>query len=432
MTDKAQGKLPKAQGKLPLEDTLSYWKAHVSVHDVLASELSYSLIYDNIHPDRVSDALATVGLTSLPNRFFLVQVDDYQNYVSKLRPTQEYFQKTALMNIVRKCMRVMAIRGFVANLIGQDNFICYLCCDAWEGPGINEHLYSAAKEFKRCVRSKSPYTISICISGQCDHLSRYSKMYPRMNLALSKTYFTGKEVSILLEEQGEEAASAKVSADLNGCYLELLVSISRRNREHFEQVLQTMITALLESYTAPQRVRLEMIRLMQRVGEYCIRCGVPEKRMLAYNEAAMNRILACRFIADTRNCFQEYYEQAAQALEECGMDTEYSFKAPVEEYIAEHYHETIQLGDIARIMGFSEGHFARTFRKRFDMTFVQYLTDYRIEQSKKLLTETHISIEQIAYRVGINSYSYFCTCFKRSCGISPGSYRGNTLSQRQK
>lgn len=419
-------------GKLQLENALSYWKAHVSVHDVLASELSYSLIFDNIHPDKVAQALATVGLNALPNRFFLVQVDDYQNYVSKLRPTQEFFQKTALMNLVRDCMKNLSLQGFVANLIGQENFICYLCCEEWEGAGINERLYAAAEEFKRSVRTKSPYTISVCISRRCDHLLQFSAMYPRMNLALSKTYFTGKEVSILLEESGEVTEGTKARADFSECYLELLVSISRHSREHFEQVLQKMITALLESYSAPQRVRLEMIRLMQRVGEYCIRCGVPENRMLAYNENAMNGILDCRFIADTVNCWREYYEQVAGALEECSTDTEYSFKAPVEEYIAEHYHETIQLGDMAKIMGFSEGHFARIFRKRFGMTFVQYLTEYRIEQSKKLLAETSISIEQIAYRVGMNSYSYFCTCFKRTCGMSPGSYRSGSHTQRQK
>lgn len=53
-----------------LEDVLSYWKGHLSVHDVLASELAYSLIFDNVRPDRVAEAMSTVGLSELPNRFF--------------------------------------------------------------------------------------------------------------------------------------------------------------------------------------------------------------------------------------------------------------------------------------------------------------------------------------------------------------------------
>ena len=87
--------------------------------------------------------------------------------------------------------------------------------------------------------------------------------------------------------------------------------------------------------------------------------------------------------------------------------------------------ENIRLGTLSSLIGFSEGHFTRVFREEFGMTFVQYLTACRIDHSKELLAQTSIPIEQIAYRVGINSYSYFCTCFKRLCSISPGEYRKN-------
>lgn len=423
--------LDKSKGKLPLEEELCYWKAYNSVHDVLASELSYSLIYDNIHPNKIGDALATVGLTALPNRFFLIQVDDYQNYASKLRLTQEFFQKTSLIHMIRECMRDMGLCGFTANMIGQDNITCFLCCNERENAHINQYLLSVAEEFKKRIRARSPYTISVCISQRCVRMVQYSRMYPRMNLALSKTYFTGKEVNLLLEDIPQEDG-AEARTDLNEHYPELLGAISRHNREHFEQALQKIMRSLLESQTMPQRARLELIRLIQRLGEYCIHCGVPEKKILACNETAMSHILACSFIADTRICFREYYEQVAQALEEYSTDEEYSFKAPVEEYIAEHYHDTVRLGDLAEMLGFSEGHFARIFRKHFGMTFVQYLTEYRIQRSKQLLAETHVPIEQIAYRVGINSYSYFCTCFKRVCGMSPGAYRNDPSVLRQK
>ena len=42
---------------------MDYWKNYITIHHVMACELSYSLIYDNIRPDKLTDALATVGLT---------------------------------------------------------------------------------------------------------------------------------------------------------------------------------------------------------------------------------------------------------------------------------------------------------------------------------------------------------------------------------
>lgn len=407
--------------------SLDYWKDYVTLYHVLACELSYSLIYNNIRPDKVKDALATVGLYTLPNRFILIQVDDYFNCSSKMHITQEFFQKTAVINLLRECMDRMGLKGFMANLVGLDKLICFLCCPEWEGPDVNEHLLEVAEILKKDTRTRSSYTISVCISQQCRRLLQYSQMYPRMDLALSKSYFTGKEFSILLENVKMEEAQEEV--DLNEFYPELLAAFARCNREQLEQVLQEMVRVLLEGQTRPQKARMEMIRLMQRLGDYCVQGGVPESLMQRCSDRAMSGILSCSFLADTRLCFLEFYEEMTRALEEHGKDREYSFKIPVSEYIDSHYMEHIKLGSLANIMGFSEGHFARMFRKDFGMTFVRYLTQFRIERSMELLSDTCVPIEQIAYRVGLNSYSYFCTCFKRSCGMSPGAFRGGTAKE---
>lgn len=406
---------------------LDYWKNYITIHHVLACELSYSLIYDNIRPDKLSDALATVNLKQLPNRFFLIQVDDYYNYSSKMRITQEFFQKTSLIKILREQMESMELTGFMANLVGQDNLICFLCCPEQEGPGINEYLLRIAEEFKRVIRERSAYTISLCVSCRCDRLNQFSQMFPQMSLALGKSYFSGKECSILLEAAGPELAAERVEMNLNEFYPKLLAAFARRDQTLLDEVLQEIMRAMLESQTRPQRAKVEMTRMVQRIGEYCVRCGIPEGWVRQCCDRVMTQILSCAFVADTRGCFKDFYADVSNALEEYGGGEHDSFRAPVAEYIAAHYMESIRLGDLAGIMGFSEGHFARVFRREFKQTFVQYLTEYRIQRSKELLADTRIPVDQIACRVGLNSYSYFCTCFKRSCGMSPGAYRASAV-----
>ena len=60
---------------------------------------------------------------------------------------------------------------------------------------------------------------------------------------------------------------------------------------------------------------------------------------------------------------------------------------------------------LAVVLGFSSGHCARLFRKSFGVTFVDYITSYRIERAKELLLQSHLSIEQIAYRGNACVYS---------------------------
>ena len=201
----------------------------------------------------------------------------------------------------------------------------------------------------------------------------------------------------------------------------------RRNLEQFERSVQCIIQSILETQKNPQKshqkVRLELIRLIQRAEELCISCGVPAGRMRICDDAVINRVLMSNYVADAMLAFREYFTEITAALEDCGSNKDVEFSAPVSEYVAEHYREDIHLKDIAQIMGFSEGYFARSFRRRFGMSFVDYLTQYRIDRGKRLLEQTEMPIEQVAYRVGYNNYSYFCTCFKKRCGVSPGAYR---------
>ena len=408
---------------------LDYWKDYITMHNVLACELSYSLIYNNIRPEKVKEALATVSLHTLPNRFFLIQVDDYYNYSSKMQITQEFYQKTLLINLLRERMQELGLKGFMANLVGIDKLICFLCCEEEEKTDIRSYLSNIAESFKEAVRSRSDYTISICISQRCNRIWQYSQMQPNMNLALNKSYFSGKEFSIFLADVEQNSPAKETS--LNQFYPELIAAFSRSSTSRMECVLQSVMQVLLEGQLKPEEAKMELIHLLHKISDYGVRCGIPKQQMKECSNTAAAQILSCSFIADTRKYFMEFFYSFTHSLNEANASTDYLFKVPVREYIETHYMENIRLGTLSSLIGFSEGHFTRVFREEFGMTFVQYLTACRIDHSKELLAQTSIPIEQIAYRVGINSYSYFCTCFKRLCNISPGEYRKSHTQKYQ-
>lgn len=404
-----------------IEKQLSYYKKYLTARDALSSELAYSFIYNNVHPGKVREALQTVDLQTLPNRFFLIQVDDYQNYAHKLEVTQEFYQKTELIHCLRETLEAQKIAGFAANLVGEEQVICFICCKEQEKEEMSRYLLELTGTFQKMVRQKTPFTISVCISGYCEHLSYYSKIYPNMKAALEESYFAGKECGILLDTRKEKEDKDKEDVTAKVCYPELLAAVARRNWNQYDKGIQKMIALLSQSKVHPQKASLELVRILQKMEEYCLHCGVPKERLKPLEEG--NRILSCRFIADAGAYLRECFDPIVQALEEFGDEIEYSFQYPVSVYVEEYFAEDLRLEDVAQVLGFSVGHFARTFRRYFNMTFVQYLTRFRLEKSRELLTETHIAIEQIAYRTGFNSYSYFCTSFKKSYGMSPGQYR---------
>jgi len=68
-------------------------------------------------------------------------------------------------------------------------------------------------------------------------------------------------------------------------------------------------------------------------------------------------------------------------------------------------------------------HFWRAFRAEMGVTYARYLRNLRVEEGKRLLASTSLSVEEIARQVGYEAPEAFCRAFKQGVGVSPSQYR---------
>ncbi|BAD74267.1 two-component response regulator (plasmid) [Geobacillus kaustophilus HTA426] len=92
-------------------------------------------------------------------------------------------------------------------------------------------------------------------------------------------------------------------------------------------------------------------------------------------------------------------------------------------YIQDNYHLPLTLNEVASMVYLSQSHFSRLFKSATGMTFVEYLTQVRIQKSKYLLKMSSLPIDVIAHKTGFSNASYFATTFKRLEGKTPTEYR---------
>lgn len=98
-------------------------------------------------------------------------------------------------------------------------------------------------------------------------------------------------------------------------------------------------------------------------------------------------------------------------------------------FIDSHFHEAINLDDIADEARFSKFHFIRLFSTIYGKTPHQYLTQVRIEQSQRLL-ETGLPIAEVCFSVGFDSISSFSGLFKKLTGKTPAMYQQQQLKRQ--
>ena len=92
-------------------------------------------------------------------------------------------------------------------------------------------------------------------------------------------------------------------------------------------------------------------------------------------------------------------------------------------YIHENYDHKILLEEIAEAASVSSRECIRCFQDCIHKTPFDYVQYYRIRQAEKLLTETDLSVTEIAYATGFSGSAYFGKVFKNLTGKTPGNYR---------
>ncbi|MGI6743723.1 MAG: helix-turn-helix transcriptional regulator [Eubacteriales bacterium] len=92
-------------------------------------------------------------------------------------------------------------------------------------------------------------------------------------------------------------------------------------------------------------------------------------------------------------------------------------------YIAANYMHPITLKDTADHIYISSSYLSRIFRSEMGVRFSEYLTKYRIDKSKLLLTDPELTVSDVASLVGYTDQSYFNKVFKRMIGVSPKKWR---------
>lgn len=95
----------------------------------------------------------------------------------------------------------------------------------------------------------------------------------------------------------------------------------------------------------------------------------------------------------------------------------------VQEWLQDHYTESVQIAALARRFQLSSRSLNRRFKQAANTTPLQYLQDLRIAQAKELLKQSNLVISEIADRVGYQDASYFTGLFKKINSVTPNEYR---------
>ena len=93
------------------------------------------------------------------------------------------------------------------------------------------------------------------------------------------------------------------------------------------------------------------------------------------------------------------------------------------DFIDSHYMEDMSLNKAANAANVSANHFSALFSQNMGQTFIEYLTNLRMNKAKEYLRCTSMRSSEIAGEIGYKDAHYFSYLFKKTQGMTPSDYR---------
>lgn len=146
-------------------------------------------------------------------------------------------------------------------------------------------------------------------------------------------------------------------------------------------------------------------RLLQDLDTLC--CSNPEEANLFRLHGALMNILQVFFSRDSCKIIADEGDSIATSFA----------------YINAHYREKLSVELLAKQAGFSRDYYGKKFTARYGCAPAEYITNLRIRHARYLLTDTQMTIAQVAEAVGIGDSNYFSRLFNRTVGLYPRKYR---------
>ncbi|MCQ6557448.1 response regulator [Paenibacillus mendelii] len=104
----------------------------------------------------------------------------------------------------------------------------------------------------------------------------------------------------------------------------------------------------------------------------------------------------------------------------------------VKRFIEHNYDRTITLDDVAKHVHLNASYLSYLFKEITGMNYIDYVTEFRIEKAKTILSESNWKIYEVGEMVGYENPRYFTLIFKKYTGQTPLEYRNTTYKSHAK
>lgn len=259
-------------------------------------------------------------------------------------------------------------------------------------------------------------------------ISKAWQSYTTAVLLLQSSFFFDSGSILLPQEQQESVSPISIPDQMLNPAALFLELLSDKKQDECQAFLDEIHSAYYKNRTfLPNQVKDIYYKLFMSLNE------IRQKFKLTLDSYSNNSVDT--IMEYLENCFTYEALHAMLVSKVAQFFDSINAHAPedstiylIKDFINKHYSEdTLSIKEVSDHVFLSASYVCTYFKAQTGQTLNQYLTEYRMEKAKQLLSDPRYQITDISSKVGYSNGNYFSKSFKKFTGLTPSKYREKML-----
>lgn len=354
--------------------------------------------------------------------FIVVEIGHYGDFRSGYSVHDQNTLKFALTNVLQELARDDGMHGW-AEWIGESRMGIIVCIRG-EDQSAKERIRLFADKGRTWVSEHLRMSLQFGVGPVKQGWNRIELSYKAAVEAMQHKLSRGKEAVIMSEDLPGDAGRRWYK------YLQMAAELVREFRLstgewriHLERMFESLESDCLKDEDIRMLLQTMMDLLGSELSEISdelldhFRGDKADVRKKAVEETDSLEQIKALFFEHLTDIYRAY-------VAFCETKNHRAMINEMKAYIEEHFVDPdLSLKHLSDRFHISGKYASYLFKEEFNMKFVDFIVQLRMERAEELLAETEEPVQNIALQVGYANSITFGRVFKRVIGVTPGDYR---------
>jgi YesN/AraC family two-component response regulator len=289
--------------------------------------------------------------------------------------------------------------------------------EAW-----NQELHELSEKLQRAAETYLGITVSIGFSQPIEQWTDIPAGCKQAEASLKYRVMLGNEAIIYSEDVLREPES-----DVQYPFRaerELISAIKSGYRQQAEEKLGRLMQELVKPPFHFEEYQLALFRIMTEICGLLQEEGIPLKKIVRDEQPLIQQMSAMRTVEEMEEWFiHKLIHPVISHLDEQRGSQLKKISEAVIDMIHSEFATDLTLELCASRIGYHPHYVSKVFRQETGINFSEYLLQYRLQMAKTWLTDTNLTITEIAEQLKYTNPTNFIRYFRKIEGITPGQYR---------